>query len=196
MNKIINIVLKHLPGQHEQKRHGWRYGSNSAAVRALRRAETAEERSEYRKRAGIELQKIPKVPREQAYPKPAESAASKLESDLRQFSGSEEYHKWSYLFKDQVLTDGAKYLAEKAGAYWLMDAIASHQKLPKLRNESFQVWRLTVTRNKQGSKEATLVADDGNDNVLARQRIPFTDFPLDKIKLYLVDNIIMLPNEY
>ena len=53
--------------------------------------------------------------------------------------------RWSPLFRQMVLTDGAKFVADNGGAhgaYWLMDAIASHQ--PKaLRNEmlrDIQFW--------------------------------------------------------
>lgn len=49
---IFKTALKHLPGQHNQKRHGWRYGSVGAARRSMRWQE-ATEREEYRKRAGM-----------------------------------------------------------------------------------------------------------------------------------------------
>lgn len=45
--------LKHLPGRHNQKRHGWRYGSVSAARRSLRNERNTGERDEYRRRAGM-----------------------------------------------------------------------------------------------------------------------------------------------
>lgn len=49
---IYQIVLKHLPGQHDQKMHGWRYGGISQARSSMRR-QTEEGRAEYRKRAGM-----------------------------------------------------------------------------------------------------------------------------------------------
>lgn len=56
----IAATFKHLPGKHDQKRHGWRFGSVSAARRSLR-GRSAEERAEYRKRAGMpEPKKIEK----------------------------------------------------------------------------------------------------------------------------------------
>jgi hypothetical protein len=119
-----------------------------------------------------------------------------LESGLAQACGSEEMHKYSRLFYKTMLTDGAMYLAEKAGAYWLMDVLASWQTLAKVRNEPFQVWTMTVNKK----HEARVVCDDGNGNKLAVQIIPYTDFPLETIKLYLCDqgdyHIVMLPQEY
>jgi len=123
---------------------------------------------------------------------------SELESSLSYFNGTEQYHRWSILFRNHVLTDGAKYLAEKAGAYWLMDAIASHHrscmKDPML--QGMQFWSLSVKDNK-----ATLICERDTDNIAIKQKIPFTDFPLSKITLYCApldqsNYVIMLPSEY
>lgn len=46
-------TLKHLPGKHNQKRHGWRYGGVNAARRSMRGEKNPEERDEYRRRAGM-----------------------------------------------------------------------------------------------------------------------------------------------
>ena len=44
-------------------------------------------------------------------------------ADLAQFTGTERYYR---LNRKCLLTDGTKYLAEAAGAFWLMDAAASY----------------------------------------------------------------------
>jgi len=121
---------------------------------------------------------------------------AEIESQLGQFSGSEEHYRWSGLFKFAVLTDGTKFLSEKYGAYWLMDVIASHQHSFKVRREEFQVWNLKKTKG----SGCRITCDDGDKNVVASQIVKFTDFPLDTIKLYATwaGNIltIMLPSEY
>ncbi len=43
-----------------------------------------------------------------------------LEDELEQFYGTE---KWYRHFTGLVYTDGIKYLAENAGAYWLIDLV-------------------------------------------------------------------------
>jgi len=48
-----------------------------------------------------------------------------LQKGLAGFSGTEAYHRLSPLHGKLVCTDGVKYLADKAGAFWLIDAIAS-----------------------------------------------------------------------
>lgn len=58
--RIIRVSIKHLPGQHNQKRHGWRYSRGgsyeqklgSARV-SMQRTPQAGERDVYRKRAGM-----------------------------------------------------------------------------------------------------------------------------------------------
>ena len=82
-------------------------------------------------------------------------------SDLRQFTGSEQWHRHG-LVRKVLYTDGAQYVAETGGAYWLIDEIAFGQSEPKVAAEEFQVWRLKVNAD----KTATLACDDGNDRVV------------------------------
>jgi len=120
---------------------------------------------------------------------------NQLTVELTQFTGTQAYHRWSALFPRFVLTDGSLYLAEKAGAFWLMDVIASHQYKRLLRANPLQVWTLKVK-----NYEGRVVCTDGDGRVLTRQAIPFTDFPLHEIQLYAVDDgqyrVIMLPSEF
>ena len=125
-------------------------------------------------------------------------------ADLSQFTGTSNWHRWSPLFPKTLLTDGAHYVAEKGGengAYWLMDAIASHQpvlqKNPRLQDAQF--WTLSVNSDK--SARLTCVEDSDMPPVV-EQEIDYTDFDLDELKLYcmpLGDGIhytILLPGEY
>lgn len=50
---IFLVAIKHLAGQHNQKRHGWRYGGLSQARRSMRSTPEETERDVYRKRAGM-----------------------------------------------------------------------------------------------------------------------------------------------
>ena len=118
-----------------------------------------------------------------------------LAAQLSQFTGTISYYR---LTSNIVLTDGARYLADKAGAYWLMSAIASY--LPALTDqEDFVLAKLRVTRS-SNTTSGLLTLDDGNDHILAKQFIEYTDFVLDKIKLYACWTgdfwVIMLPSEY
>ena len=83
-------------------------------------------------------------------------------NELNNFSGTEHYYR---ITPDTIITDGAKFVADKGGAYWLMTAIASY--LPEFtQKETFIVANLTVSRS-ESSCTALLKLDDGNDNILA-----------------------------
>ena len=116
---------------------------------------------------------------------------TQLLNHLEQFYGTQYYYPlWPKVF----LTDGAKFLAQEAACYWLMDAISSHlQRLPK--EETFVSSKLTVDNGK-----ARLNIEDGNNRILATQQIPYTDFPLEEIMLFACRDekhwVIMLPSEY
>lgn len=110
---------------------------------------------------------------------------------LASFSGTEHWYQHG-LIRAITYTDGAKYVAENGGAYWLLDEIALAQKFSRaVRREPFQVWKLTVR-----DCEGVLTCDDGNGRIVYTKPIPFTDFPLDQIEFYFTDNVILLPNEY
>ncbi len=131
---------------------------------------------------------------------PTTTLKEQLEANLPHFTGTESYTnlRYPWLKSRFLLTDGTKYLAETAKAFWLMDAIASHQTNKQVAAEPFQVWKLAVNEQKQ----ATLTCTDGNEAVLVRQEIPLTDFPLSGITLYaeqsdyLVGRVVMLTSEY
>ena len=112
--------------------------------------------------------------------------------DLAQFTGAEQWYRHS-INSTVLYTEGAQYVAEHGEAYWLLDEIAFTQPHHQaVANEAFQVWTLTV----QSNRSATLTCDDGNGNVVFSKEIPYTDFPLDTIKLYFANNVIHLPSEY
>ncbi len=113
-------------------------------------------------------------------------------SDLMQFTGSENWYRHG-LNRKVLYTDGAQYVAERGGAYWLLDEIALIQPYDKaVAAEEFQVWKLTVRPN----RTAMLKCDDGNGKIVFSKEIEYTDFQLDEITFYFTNNTILLPSEY
>ena len=105
---------------------------------------------------------------------------------LKQFTGSEYWYRHG-LVRSILFTDGAKYVADTAGAYWLLDEIALAQRFVKpVAAEKFQVWKLEVNPD----STATLVCEGGNGNVVFTKAIAFTDFPPDGIALWFANNTI------
>jgi hypothetical protein len=110
---------------------------------------------------------------------------------LAQFTATERYYRLNRLC---LLTDGTQYLADRAGAYWLMDAAASY--LIELDTADwFALVRLVV---QDGT--AALTLEDGNGGVRARQAIPYTDFPWAQQTLYACWDgehwVLMLTGEF
>ena len=113
------------------------------------------------------------------------------QTQLALFTGTQHYYQ---LTRKHVLTDGTKYLADTAGAYWSMDAIASH-----LHEIGTIDWFVLVRMHVEGSI-ATMIYEDGNEHEYARQEINYTEFPKSSIALYACFDeghwVLMLPSEY
>ncbi len=92
-----------------------------------------------------------------------------------------------------LYTAGVKYLAEAAGAFWLIDHIAtSYKRAAKHGNlTGLQVWELTVARDHR----ALLTCSSEQGRRAFEQPIAFTEFPLESITLYLSNDVLMLPSE-
>lgn len=115
--------------------------------------------------------------------------AKLLKEGLANFTGTEEY--FTHYLGRITYTEGVKYLADKTESYWLINIVASYQS-GEIKKIPFQLWTLTV-KDEEG--EVTMRNDNDNP-VQIRQKIKYTDFPLDVIKLYLINGVLMLPNEY
>lgn len=118
------------------------------------------------------------------------------------------YHGGETIFKNPTTgiqyTEGVRTITMQTESYWFLDLIASYQR--KLKIEDFQVWKLkreySYTTN-NGVKSVlqrkncfNVVCEDGNDNVLITQNIPFSDFPFDEYVVWLQNEIIYLPCEH
>lgn len=126
-----------------------------------------------------------------------------LKSQLNHFTGTDRYYKHLLGFQ---YTDGIKFLADNAEAYWLLDAIASYQPtlLQNQRLRDFQLWLLVV-----GNEHEFIKPKEGNKTVLTcwedtpspgvkpavSQQIEYKDFPLPVITLYLENRVLLLPSE-
>jgi hypothetical protein len=120
----------------------------------------------------------------------ANSQRNSLLASLAIHTGSETvFRHWT---RRLVYTEGVQDLANQAKAYWLIDLVASWMNDANLKGEDFVVWKLTV----KADLTASAVAEDGNGRELVRQEIPFTDFPLEEITLYLANGTLLLTSEY
>ncbi len=130
--------------------------------------------------------------------------ALEITADLRQFSGGDE--RYTHWLRRITYTEGIKYLAETCQSYWLIDLIASHQpnvlrKIARAGDRDFQVWEVRCPKEggfvavcHNGKSES--VTGEAGKIVYCRQNGEYTDFPLESIKLYVVDGVLLLPSEY
>lgn len=114
-----------------------------------------------------------------------------LQEELSQFYGSETFYRHP-LFRKFVYTEGVQYLAEKSGAYWLLEYIFSNQMDEKIKAEEFQVWKIKVKED----NTAVIRVEDGNDNLVKQFELEFTDFPLKEFTLWFSNNTLLLPSEW
>ena len=118
--------------------------------------------------------------------------AEQLSNSLRQFTGTQQYAR---LTRTVVLTEGALYLAEQGQCFWLFDLYASYLSAINSDKDGFTCLKLS-----RANTSASVIIDDGNGRVLAKQNIEYTDFPLSAISLYGCWSgdfwVVMLTSEY
>ena len=118
-------------------------------------------------------------------------------ADLGQFTGSE--HLYAHpISKKLVYTDGIRYVAEQAGAYWLLDILALQVAGRAINDrEPFGVVFLHV---ENGSASLEVWDDVPVNRFLFQQNIEFTDFPEGRWKFYITWDgeraTLMLTTEY
>ena len=129
----------------------------------------------------------------------AKKSKQEILEGLAQCTCTEGYHYNGIHGKNFVYTDGVKYLLEAAQCYWLLDAIFSYR-----RTEDFQLWSLKVNN---GKAVLTMKEDSDRPNIV-EQKIPYTDFPLDGIEFFAINDhncggeygpvhvVLMLKTEY
>lgn len=111
------------------------------------------------------------------------------ELHLGEFTGTENWYRHA-LVKNMLYTDGVKYVIETCGAYWLLDIIAT-EYFPNL--EKFGGF-LTIEMKSLGST-GRITVTDGNENILKKRSIAFTNFPTGSVTFWMENNILYLPNE-
>lgn len=108
--------------------------------------------------------------------------------------GTGQWHRYN---TNMLLTDGVLGVCEAAGAYWIIDIIASYQNDKRVRNDEslqqIQFWTLKVDLERE---RAVITLERDTDDVVLSQAIEFTDFPLAELKLYYQNKTVLLPNEY
>lgn len=120
-----------------------------------------------------------------------------FEDNLKKFSSTENWYPTSSA--NITFTDGIKYLilggneAETVGVtcQWLLNTIVDSQMLKQVRDQEFQVWIVNIANNR-----AILSVEDGNENEILSTPLGDIQFPVDHVRLFYTNGVIMLPGEY
>lgn len=123
---------------------------------------------------------------------PPRKTAEEIETSLKQFFGCSESER-TEAYPTMAMSQGVAWLCEETDCHWLMDCIYSYQTLPQVARESFQVIDIHVDIEKHTGR---VDVGDGNENIIFTQKIPYTDFPLAKIRLYFANGVVYLPREH
>mgnify|MGYP003113893332 CR=1 FL=1 len=121
---------------------------------------------------------------------------NEIKEGLQHFHGSEMFYQIPLI--RTRFTNGLKYLANVAECFWLITDVSVIAK--SLLNRSHFITidfkRLSEEEQDYTGYEAEIIYSDGNGNIFEIHRYNFTDFPLDELRLYFVDNTLMLTSEY
>lgn len=118
-----------------------------------------------------------------------------IRRELKKYHGTSEYHKHLFPGRPPILiTDGCRFIRDTCNAYWLFDAILIYQGSKALKSVVFQVWELRRLK-KDLSWQLTCREDTGRRPLII-QNIEFSDFPLEYIKIWVIDRVALLPSEY
>ena len=121
---------------------------------------------------------------------------NEIKEGLQHFHGTEMFYQIPLL--RTRFTDGLKYLANVANCFWLITDTSVIAKSLMNRSEFITIDFKRFPEEKQDylGYEAEIIYSDGNDNILEKQGYKATDFPLDELRLFFVNDTLMLPSEY
>jgi hypothetical protein len=117
-----------------------------------------------------------------------------LQLGLSQFTEIDGWY--HHCLQQFVFTDGVKWLCDRTQCNGLLTAIAYYQFRIKLQYRSlepFQIWHLECSED--GSGALTCKAP-GTSKVIICKELVSIDSTLDGLTLWLVNGMLMLPNEY
>ncbi len=117
-----------------------------------------------------------------------------LQAGLGQFNQVDGwYQHWLNKF---VFTDGVKWLCDQTQSRWLMNEIALYQvkiKAEYVDLEPFQIWQITRL---SASSILLECRQKPTQAAIIQKKFKASNFLLEQVSLWLVNGILMLPNEY
>lgn len=121
---------------------------------------------------------------------------NEIKEGLQHFHGTEMFYQIPLI--RTRFTDGLKYLANVADCFWLITDTSVIAKSLMNRSEFIRIDFKKLSEEQQDftGYEAEIIYSDGNNNILEKHGYRATDFPLDELRLFFVNDTLMLPSEY
>ena len=122
--------------------------------------------------------------------------AIEIKQGLQLFHGSE------HLYRIPLLrtryTEGIKYLAKSADCYWLVTdaSVIAKSLMNRSRFITVDFKRFSPEEAESQGYWAAITYSDGNGNTFEEHKYHLTDFPLEELRLFFVDDTLLLPSEY
>jgi hypothetical protein len=107
-------------------------------------------------------------------------------TQLGQFYGTTQY----YNVMGTRVTDGVNYVMDNGYSWLVTDALAVLRTHPKVRGQEFVVVKMVNEAN----GGCSVRYEDGNGNVLYKQKYDITDAKVD-VKMYFENGVLLLPRE-
>lgn len=113
--------------------------------------------------------------------------------DLHMFTGTEQWYRHGFTRKF-LYTDGVKYFADKAQAYWFLDIAST--TLYALHSKSYFLKVELIVKD----SKAQIIVTDGDLKQIYTQSINFTDCPEGTWEFFMIDDtehsVMLVPSEY
>lgn len=94
---------------------------------------------------------------------------------------------------DTLFTQGIQSFCITHECFWFLDIITSYQTERFKKENEFQVWKFQKNKTGNGGK---IICEDGDDNKIIIQRIPFTDCKQTEFTFWYQNDTIYLPEEH
>jgi len=112
-------------------------------------------------------------------------------SDLSNFFGSETSY-FNPMFRGINYTEGVKFISDNGAAWLVTDMLAVIKLQPQVKNQDF----LCITIKRNNSRMVVVTYTDGDDKILSTQQYKMSDFPVDEVKFFYTNSMLMLASEY
>ena len=122
--------------------------------------------------------------------------AIEIKQGLQHFQGSEQFYRIPLL--RTRYTEGVKYLAKSADCYWLVTdaSVIAKSLINRSRFITVDFKKYTAEEAEMHGYSAAITYSDGNGNTFEEHSYHVTDFPLEELRLFFVDDTLLLPSEY